>query len=407
MTDGMRDVTAEAERIAQERGWCEDAPPPAGPEDYGVSSPPAKAEPDQRQAPPLQLTDPTSLQGVAIPERRWIVPDWLPVGYTTGLYGDGGTGKSLLAMQLMTCCATGTPFFGMDVEPVRTLGIFCEDAEDELHRRQDAINGALGVDFGDLDGMRWVSRVGFDNLLMTFEGGAGELTEFWQQVRDASLSFGARLVVLDTAADLFGGNENDRGQVRQFVQAACTRIAREIDGAVLLCAHPSRSGLATGSGDSGSTGWNAAFRSRLYFERLPATDDDPEPDPDIRKLSRKKANYAAAGVELQLRYSGGAFEVEGGGSAETWIDRQTRENRAEQTFLALLDKAEAEGRPVGHKPRASNYAPKAFAKRPDRDGFRRQDFEQAMERLFQAGAIEVQQRKDEHRNTRDYIVKAA
>ena len=59
----------------------------------------------------------------------------------------------------------------------------------------------------------------------------------------AAKDMGARLVILDTAADLFGGNENDRGQVRQFMNAL-SRIAMKINGAVVLCAHPSRAGMS-------------------------------------------------------------------------------------------------------------------------------------------------------------------
>ena len=356
--------------------------------------------------PPLQITRPVDLEGITVPERRWILPDWLPVGHTTGLYGDGGTGKSLLSQQLMTHTATGRPFLGMDVEPVRSFGVFCEDDEEELQRRQAAINASLGIEFSDLDAMRWVSRVGSDNLLMTFESGVGQLTPFWNQLHEAVTSFGARLVVLDTAADLFGGNENDRGQVRQFVQGACTRLAQAIDGAVLLCAHPSRSGMSTGTGDSGSTGWNAAFRSRLFFQRLEASPDDPEPDPDVRKLTRKKANYAAANADLEVRYQGGAFVVEGG-SAEHWIDRSQRENRVEEIFLKLLDEREKQGRRVSHKERAGNFAPKVFAKMRGAERFQRKDFERAMERLFEAGEIEVAAVRDESRRNIEVIQRSA
>lgn len=352
--------------------------------------------------PPLQITRPGDLGGITVPERRWIMPDWLPVGHTTGLYGDGGTGKSLLSQQLMTHAAVGRPFLGIDVEHVRSFGVVCEDDEEELRRRQTAINASLGVAFNDLDAMQWVSRVGSDNLLMTFDGGVGQLTPFWHQVHEAATSFGARLVVLDTAADLFGGNENDRGQVRQFVQGACTRLAQKIDGAVLLCAHPSRSGMSTGTGDSGSTGWNAAFRSRLFFQRLDATADDPEPDPDIRKLSRKKANYASANAEIEVRYQTGAFVVEGG-SAEHWIDRTQRENRADEIFLKLLDQREHQSRRVSHKERAGNFAPKVFAKMRGAERLQRKDFEQAMERLFAAGEIEVAAVRDERRRNIEAI----
>ena len=111
---------------------------------------------------------------------------------------------------------------------------------------------------------------------MTFARGVGELTPFHSHVLEAALDLEARLVIVDTAADTFGGNENDRSQVRQFVSRALGSIAQKINGAVLLCAHPSRSGLSSGEGDGGSTGWSNAFRSRLYL-RAPAIEDGASP----------------------------------------------------------------------------------------------------------------------------------
>jgi len=44
------------------------------------------------------------------PERNWVIKEWLPKGYVTAIYGDGGVGKSLLSQQLMTAVATGSPW---------------------------------------------------------------------------------------------------------------------------------------------------------------------------------------------------------------------------------------------------------------------------------------------------------
>ena len=96
--------------------------------------------------------------------------------------GDGGVGKSLLAMQLATACATDNQWLGRAAMPCKVLAVFCEDDQGELHRRQNDINQHYGVGFGDLENMNWVSRVGDDAVMMTFgRDDIGEATEFFQQ----------------------------------------------------------------------------------------------------------------------------------------------------------------------------------------------------------------------------------
>jgi len=186
-------------------------------------------------------------------------------------------------------------------------------------------------------------------------------------------------------ADTFGGNENDRGQVRQFVQACLGRLAREIDGAVLALAHPSRAGQGDGTGQSGSTGWDASFRSRLYLS-APSAEAHAPPDADLRVLSREKANYARRGDRIELRWTDGVLvpvESPRHGGLYTAADRQ----RAERVFLKLLGQTIREQRWVSHSPRAGNYAPRMFAGMPAREGCGIGDFRQAMEALFESGQI--------------------
>ena len=247
--------------------------------------------------------DPTFWQG-SPPQREWLIENWLPRGYVSALYGDGGIGKSLLAQQLMTCVATGKPWLGLRTTARRVYGLMCEDDANELWRRQYSINKALQVNMHDLNNMCFVSRVGFNNLLMTFDGkDSGRLTDFFNALLEDLIDFSADLVVLDTAADLFGGNEINRSQVRQFVQNACAKIARQTNSAVLLCAHPSDSGIQRKTGTGGSTAWNNTVRSRWYLTR-PSEEDA---DPNERILSRKKSNYAANGSDLHLRWDQSVF----------------------------------------------------------------------------------------------------
>jgi len=97
--------------------------------------------------------------------------------------------------------------------------------------------------------MHWLPRLGNDNLLMTFGyDGQPQRRPLFDQLLASAKEHEARLILLDTLADIFGGNENDRGQARLFVQSVLGRLAREIHGAVMVLAHPSRAGQNSGSG---------------------------------------------------------------------------------------------------------------------------------------------------------------
>jgi RecA-family ATPase len=188
---------------------------------------------------------------------------------------------------------------------MRVYGLMCEDDGNELWRRQYSINQTLGLRMEDLNNSRFVSRVGSNNLLMTFDGkDAGKHTELFHKLMADITEFAPDVVILDTAADLFGGNEINRTQVRQFVQNVCGNIARSINGAVVLCAHPSDSGIQRNTGTGGSTAWNNTVRSRWYLTRPP---EDEETDPNERILSRKKSNYASSGEAIKMLWQDGTF----------------------------------------------------------------------------------------------------
>jgi len=176
---------------------------------------------------PLHSIPPIKWHGQPIPERQWLVENWIPWGCVTALYGDGGTGKSLLAQQLLTSVATGTPFLGLPVRQCKVLGVFCEDDEDELHRRQAAINAQYGVEFGDLENMTFISRTSENNVMMTFSAdGIGERTALYDQVLNLAKDSGVQFVVIDTVADTFGGNEIIRTHVQQFISHGLGGLAK-------------------------------------------------------------------------------------------------------------------------------------------------------------------------------------
>lgn len=250
-----------------------------------------------------RVIDPTKDWLAPAPLREWVVDGWIPRGYVTGLYADGGTGKSLIVQQLLTSVATSLPWLGLQVRGGRAFGLMCEDDNKELHRRQEAINAAYGLKMAHLENLRIAPRLGFDNLMMVFDQqGRPQLTELFADFCRYLDKFPPMLVALDTVTDIFGGNELNRSHARLFVQGVGGQIARRWNCGVIMLAHPSAAGLASKSGTSGSTAWNNTFRSRIYMAR-PENDEDG----DTRLISRMKANYAPKNAELTVEWTNGAF----------------------------------------------------------------------------------------------------
>ncbi|MBR1124517.1 AAA family ATPase [Bradyrhizobium lablabi] len=282
--------------------WFDEVPD----EPQSLFAPPLAPATTAREVEPLIIIDPTAWSGQQARPREWIVDGWMPKDEVTLLYGDGGVGKSLLAMQFATCAATGRPWLGQATQPSRVMGFFCEDSEDELLRRQIDINRALGVDFTELTGLRFICRKHSDNVFALWDRqtGALKLQPVWHQLVAAAKEFDAGVVIVDTIADVYAGSEIDRVQVNAFVKGVLGRLGKEIGATVLALGHPSVAGKQSGEGTSGSTAWNNAVRSRLYLKHPKGAEGG-----NTRVLEGRKSNYGPKGSQLIVRYNRGAFEM--------------------------------------------------------------------------------------------------
>lgn len=291
----------------------------------------------------------TALTGKA-PEREWLWKDWIPANAVTSLYGDGGVGKTLFAQQLAYSIGAGVDFMGAKMPKLPVVGAFCEDDKDELHRRHEDIvkaNGGMASIFSDV----WLwPRVGYDNILVNFDRNhKPELSPFFKHLCNEIQKIKPGMVILDTAADLFGGNEIIRFEANYFIKSVAGQLIKmaQTEGrkmSVLLLAHPSQAGKSSGSGESGSTGWNNAVRSRMYLRR-------PLPEEgmsgDMRVLTRMKSNYAAAGDEanLHLMWNEGVLQVIGGGASTMGGDHGRKIDLVKTEVLHKVKEAWAAGQP--------------------------------------------------------------
>jgi len=180
---------------------------------------------------------------------------------------------------------------------------------------------------------------------------------------------------------VYGGDENSRAQVRQFI-AMLRRPAIAHNCAIVLMGHPSRDGLRSGMGYSGSTAWHNSVRARQYLTTPKADDGDP-PDRALRTLSLHKSNNGEPEHEIALRWEAGRFVVRHG------AEPADRLAAAKARFLEMLASYRAQGRNVSHKPTARNYAPTAFANDACGARFPRNLYATAMNALFDDDRLRV------------------
>ncbi len=298
------------------------------------------------------------------PARQWVVDGWIPAGHVSGLYAAGGTGKSILTLQLLISIAAGQPFLNMRTMSGPVMGIFCEDDPDELHRRTTMVCDAMGIHLHDIaDSLYLYSRIGHDNTLMAFPSGIGdpgELTALWHAFSDQMRTVQPVMITVDTISDTFAGNESDRLQARRFVQACLGRWCIDHNTTVLALAHPSRSGITQGDMQSGSTAWEGAMRSRLTFRRPEPRKDieDDQPNRNERILTLAKTNYSPlAGEQLRLRFDAGAYTALSLSYSEQNMERHRLAKLVEQQMRELADR----GHDFSLSPRSPSHVPKVLA----------------------------------------------
>jgi RecA-family ATPase len=256
-----------------------------------------------------------------------------------------------------------------------------------VHRRLQAILAAEGADMEALGDLYIKSMVGQNCHLAVLDRAAGIMrpTPLFAELEQQMAEVGPALVILDTLSDLFGGDENVRAHARQFI-GLLNGLAERFCCAIVVLGHPSVAGMERGSGLSGSTAWNGSVRSRLYLERI-LSRDGKETDPDKRRLTVKKANYAQAGLEIVMTWREGVFEAD---APETEAERTEASDKAKRVFLKLLRAFAEEGRDV-HSASGRGFAPAGFAEDPRSERVTKRAFREAMAALFAEGRLRVEE----------------
>ncbi len=260
----------------------------------------------------------------APPPQRFLLAPLMPLGVVGLLFGPGGVGKSLAALDLCMLVAergriTGTvnhvtgPLGGIVPPEAAGASVFLtlEDSKDELHRRTATL---------DPEGRRKdlpcyvlpaIELPDFDPALVRTEGRTAALTAFAREGLDRLLGNIARgtgkpvrLLVLDPAGDFMDADENAAEAVKPLMR--CLRgIAQRHGCTILLLGHVAKGMDGDAPSMRGSGAWVA--NSRFAYALWQPKKDEAESH--ARKLgcapgavvcgNLVKANHAGAPVNVQ------------------------------------------------------------------------------------------------------------
>lgn len=351
------------------------------------------------------FTSAADYEGKEIVPMDWVINTMIPANTVTLLSGDGGTGKSLLALNLAISVATGglLPWLGFKPQKGPALYVGAEDDQNEMHRRiNNMIWNRPDIGFADLKDLHIASLAARDALLSVVDARSNILTPspLFEQIRTKIDAERPRLVVFDTLADLFPGNENDRAQARQFI-GQLRKLSVDFSTTIILLSHPSLSGMASGTGTSGNTAWNNSVRSRLFMQRI--NEEGYELDKTARKLTVMKSNYGETGFEVHMNYVEGYFEPE---KTADSLDRSSMDAKAERIYLQLLDEYTKASIEVSPNFSSNNSAATVFARSDKREGITKAQFKSAQERLQLAGKIWMGERGPASKRVK-YVVKGS
>jgi RecA-family ATPase len=211
---------------------------------------------------------------------KWLIEDVLPAGVLSTMYGKEKTGKSLMALDMALCIATGRTRWASHKVHAGPVVYVAAEGQRSYPERLPAWAKKHGVDGAGMAAFRlWPWPVKLRD--------EASRSQFLQAARPVA----PVLIVFDTLAACLGGGEgveNDAGAMQALAENANV-FCRDLDAAVLFVHHNAKQG----QGMRGSSALPAAMSMTGEVTRTPGganltirTQRDAErpKDPIARKL---------------------------------------------------------------------------------------------------------------------------
>ena len=200
---------------------------------------------------PLQLYSTTEL--LRMPPPTWLIEPVVPRGGLIGLYGPPGTCKSFLAIDMALCVASGRPWQGHSTEHGPVLYIAAEGSTG-ITKRVLAWLKTRVVKSGDAN-VAWLTTGVPVNV------DSDEMGHLMDRLTD-ELPTEPTLVIVDTLARCFDGDENQQQDMGRFI-AGIDWMRHEL-GSTVIVVHHTR---LDGDRERGNTAFRGAADTMLSVSR--------------------------------------------------------------------------------------------------------------------------------------------
>ncbi|MFC8682554.1 AAA family ATPase [Microbacterium ureisolvens] len=170
---------------------------------------------------------------------RYVIDGWVPVGFFSDFFGEPGSHKTFVLLDMLRHIRAGMPWHGREVEQGATL-LFEGEGLEQLQPRIAAWN-----EFHDSPSLEPGGSVS-DPVDMTTPEGVARVV---RTVRDFERRHSTRVVAVafDPLVEYMNGEENGEGM--ELATLGLRALARYLDIAVIVGAHTNAAGLRARGGD--------------------------------------------------------------------------------------------------------------------------------------------------------------
>ena len=260
-----------------------------------------------------------SMDEVPVEEVEWLWYPYIPFGKLTIIHGDGGEGKTTLALRLAALLSKGETLLydNTEREPVK---IIYQTAEDGL---EDTIKPRLEAAEADCTQIKIIDE------------SEAALSMLDERIEKAIVETGARALILDPVQAYIGAKvDMNRANEVRAVLSQLGRIAGQYRCAIILVGHLNKAqGNKSNYRGLGSIDFQATARSVLIVGRL-------KDNPQIRVMVQDKSSLAPEGelIAFELDKENGFrwlghYDI----SVDDLLSGIPREKKSEQAENLILE----------------------------------------------------------------------